>query len=78
MSEPCPNAKAVKSAVMKKFKCEPFCAICKGKAYVQECPECDGCGLRKGGIRCETCQCYGKVPAPNPELVCAEPVAARA
>ena len=68
MSEPCPNAKKkqVRNAgkiIGTNYWCETQCVQCHGTARVTDCPDCDGCGLKKGGVRCDTCQCYGKVPA---------------
>jgi hypothetical protein len=68
MSETCPNAKRVyvgrdpKTRTIK-HRCDVICPLCKGRAVVEDCADCDGCGLRPGGIKCQTCQCYGKVPA---------------
>ena len=71
MSEPCPNAKKNKrlhggKVIGYTFTCQPLCELCRGRGEVDECPDCDGCGLRRGGTRCETCRCYGKVPAEPP------------
>lgn len=68
MSEPCPNSRKVKTYNGGKMigtvnKCDVLCPLCKGSAHVEDCPECDGCGLQKGGARCANCQCYGKIPA---------------
>lgn len=69
MSEVCPNARKIyvgrdqkTHAAIYKHKCDVTCAICRGNAHVQDCPDCDGCGLGKGGVKCQTCGCYGKVP----------------
>jgi hypothetical protein len=71
VSEPCLNAKKVKTTTRTLFKCDPSCMICKGAGEIEDCPDCDGCGLRTGGVRCATCNCYGKVPLrkPAPQLV---------
>lgn len=66
-AEPCPNAREVKKMNRGKIigyehKCDVTCMICRGSAKVMDCPDCDGCGLRAGGVKCSTCQCYGKVP----------------
>lgn len=67
MSEPCQNAKKTSVLMGAKrktvYKCDTACPVCHGHAQVDDCPDCDGCGLRPGGVRCTTCQCYGKVPA---------------
>jgi RecJ-like exonuclease len=67
MSMLCPNARKVHALRARRhfdeYKCDVLCVLCNGSAVVDDCPDCDGCGLRVGGVRCETCRCQGKVPA---------------
>jgi hypothetical protein len=64
---PCPNAKKTKTLAKRRYvynyRCDILCTLCKGSAEVEHCPDCEGCGLRKGGARCDTCQCQGRIPA---------------
>jgi hypothetical protein len=63
-TEPCPKAKKHNTLSGKKvYTCDIVCVYCHGCARVVDCPDCNGCGLRVGGHRCQTCQCTGKVPA---------------
>lgn len=63
--EPCPKAKKVMTLIARrnvyKLRCKPDCPSCKGKAYVQTCPDCDGAGLLLGS-RCGRCGATGKIP----------------
>lgn len=68
MSEPCQNATKKRKmnagkVIGYEYKCATDCLICHGTGMVEDCPDCDGCGLRQGGVRCQTCNCYGKVKA---------------
>jgi hypothetical protein len=69
MSEPCPNSKKFSKTNLAgkiigyAYKCDFVCQQCRGEGLVVDCLDCDGCGLRKGGVRCNTCNCYGKIPA---------------
>lgn len=64
--EPCPHARRVKSIIKRRdaynYKCKLLCPYCRGTATVMTCPDCDGCGLKKGGVICERCHTRGKVP----------------
>lgn len=64
--EPCPKARRVKTTIKRrdvyKYKCDTLCPLCKGTASVMTCPDCDGCGLKIGGVFCQLCQGNGKVP----------------
>jgi len=64
--EPCPKARKKKITLTRrdiyKYVCDSICPICKGKASVMTCPDCDGCGLKVGGVLCGRCGGYGKVP----------------
>lgn len=66
-SLPCPNASKKKTIMGAKtvisYRCASHCTLCHGTGYVEDCRDCAGAGLRVGGVRCDTCQCTGKVPA---------------
>jgi RecJ-like exonuclease len=68
MSDRCPNVTKSyngKDPRTRKtvYKCKVTCMICKGVGRVEECPDCQGAGLRSGGFPCNTCGTCGKVPS---------------
>lgn len=65
----CPKAKPYMTGPkngkqVKKYICKGSCPHCKGSSYLLTCPVCEGAGLKRGGIACETCGSTGMVPKP--------------
>lgn len=70
MSERCPNSRMQYTGTdprtrkkTGKATCKVTCMLCRGAGRIENCSDCQGCGLGPGGVPCKTCNTCGKVPA---------------